>query len=544
MESQHRFASQGSQDRSVLTTWTLLFRQLEEHNFHAAKLLILWGFLDNRDIWYDLFKPASNLTVASELPRWYIDCVNEYSNFVECTRLFVLYSFVEVQVGLSSFSIHPVLHQWCFQASEENMAEMAWLAAVIVASAAPSESTTTTTDYTLIQRRLLPHCDYISSFLLLEKNIPKAPYKEEKEREESSLHIACRIVGDLYHHQSKFREAEKIYVRALAAGGGGGSEEEKEKEQAFGPPEHPVKSTSRLKIVSNLGIIYQDQGRLGEAEDMFIRALAGYEKDLGPEHTSTLNTVVALGILYDEQGKLSNAENMYMRALAGYEKAVGPDNPSTLDTINNLGLLYVLQGKFSTAEDMYARALAGYRRTLGPDHPSTLNTVNNLGILYRDQGKLAEAEDMLVKALTGIEKAWGAEHTLTLRTVFAFAVLYTKQCKFDEAEDGYMRALAGYEKALGHEHILTLDTVNNLGILYRDQGKLVEAEDMYMRALAGFENTLGPEHDKTVMLRRDITNLRNIIPKITNLKNNPAVPKTMRRRDIISRLFRNKEDNT
>ncbi|KAK1948852.1 hypothetical protein LY78DRAFT_709072 [Colletotrichum sublineola] len=40
-----------------------------------------------------------------------------------------------------------------------------------------------------------------------------------------------------------------------------------------------------------LGLLYSDQGRLKEAEAMYERALKGYEKALGPDHTSTLSTV-------------------------------------------------------------------------------------------------------------------------------------------------------------------------------------------------------------------------------------------------------------
>jgi hypothetical protein len=43
----------------------------------------------------------------------------------------------------------------------------------------------------------------------------------------------------------------------------------------------------------------------------------------GPEHTSTLATVNNLGSLYADQGKLAEAEQMYERALQGYEKALG-----------------------------------------------------------------------------------------------------------------------------------------------------------------------------------------------------------------------------
>src|SRR5204863_296994 len=88
-----------------------------------------------------------------------------------------------------------------------------------------------------------------------------------------------------------------------------------------------------------LGLLYADQGRLTEAESMYQRALEGYEKALGRDHTSTLNTVNNLGLLYADQGRLTEAESMYQRALEGYEKALGRDHTSTLNTVHNLGLL-------------------------------------------------------------------------------------------------------------------------------------------------------------------------------------------------------------
>ncbi len=51
-----------------------------------------------------------------------------------------------------------------------------------------------------------------------------------------------------------------------------------------------------------------------EAENMYLRALTGYEKAWGPEHTSTLDTVNNLGNLYRDQGKMKEAENMFQRA--------------------------------------------------------------------------------------------------------------------------------------------------------------------------------------------------------------------------------------
>jgi tetratricopeptide (TPR) repeat protein len=213
--------------------------------------------------------------------------------------------------------------------------------------------------------------------------------------------------------------------------------------------------------------LFAAQVKSREGEAMYKRALAGYEKALGPGHTSTLRTINNLGNLYRDQDRLAEAEAMYERALAGFEKALRPEHTSTLHTINNLGNLYRDQDRLTEAEAMYERALAGYENALGLDHTSTLNTVHNLGCLYADQGRLAKAEAMYERALAGKEKALGPEHTSTLDTVNNLGNLYADQGRLVEAEAMYKRALAGYEKALGPGHTSTLDTVNNLGSLYR-----------------------------------------------------------------------------
>ncbi|KAI0125291.1 hypothetical protein BJ170DRAFT_499040 [Xylariales sp. AK1849] len=299
---------------------------------------------------------------------------------------------------------------------------------------------------------------------------------------DEGIERALHKVGNLYAEQGKLQEAEDMYLRALRG-----------YEKAWGP-DH----TSTLDTVNNLGVIYKKQGKLQEAEDMYLRALRGYEKAWGPDHTSILGTVNNLGVLYAEQGKLQEAEDMYLRALRGKEKAWGPDHTSTLDTVNNLGNLYAEQGKLQEAEDMYLRALRGKEKAWGPDHTSILGTVNNLGVLYAEQGKLQEAEDMYLRALRGYEKAWGPDHTSTLDTVNNLGVIYKKQGKLQEAEDIYLRALRGYEKAWGPDHTSTLDTVNNLGVIYKKQGKLQEAEDIYLRALRGYEKAWGPDHTSTL----------------------------------------------
>ena len=60
---------------------------------------------------------------------------------------------------------------------------------------------------------------------------------------------------------------------------------------------------STLQIVHNLGVLYKDQGKLALAEQMYERALQGYEKALGADNITTyipaLNTLWGLGSLFE-----------------------------------------------------------------------------------------------------------------------------------------------------------------------------------------------------------------------------------------------------
>jgi Tfp pilus assembly protein PilF len=143
---------------------------------------------------------------------------------------------------------------------------------------------------------------------------------------------------------------------------------------------------------------------------MYERALQGYEEALGPNHTSTLDTLNNLGVLYEDQGKLGEAEKIYERALQGYEEALGPNHTSTLDTLNNLGVLYVDQGKLGKAEQMYERALRGYE-ALGnvrvQQYLPALNTLENMGDLYLRQSETAKAQAMYARALSEFSTVLG-----------------------------------------------------------------------------------------------------------------------------------------
>jgi tetratricopeptide (TPR) repeat protein len=259
-----------------------------------------------------------------------------------------------------------------------------------------------------------------------------------------------------------------------------------------------VDDNGRAWALHCLGYLFAQQGRYGDAEKMFQRALQGKEKALGPDHTSTLDTVNNLGLLYSDQGKLAEAEHMYRRALQGKEKALGVEHPLTLQTLNNLGLLYADQGKLDEAEQIYLRTLRGYEKALGPEHPSTLQTLNNLGLLYTDQGKYDMAEPLYRETLQLREKVLGMEHPQTLTSINNLARFLESQGKYDAAEPLYRETLQLREKVLGIEHPQTLTSMNNLARFLESQGKYDAAEPLYRETLQLREKVLGKEHAQTL----------------------------------------------
>ncbi|KAK3620612.1 hypothetical protein LTR22_025513 [Elasticomyces elasticus] len=466
------------EDRTLYSTWQISLERIQQQNELSAKVLSLWCYFGNRDLWYELL-----LDGDAECLPWLRDLTERLPAFIKTMRLLCNYGLAESDTVFASnnesggYSIHACVHAWTIHVLNKQWDDrLAGFAVSALSQHVPGQDAK---EPWTTQRRLVQHAERCLQYL---------PRLDATQPE---VGVSIHNIGHLLHEQNNMHGAEEMYLRALRA-----------KEEAWG-----LKHTSTLSTVNNLANLYSKQGKMQEAKDMYLRALRGYEEAWGPKHTSTLDTVNNFAILYFKQDKMQEAEEMYLRVLRGYEEAWGSKHTSTLDTVNNLALLYKDQGKMKEAEEMYLRALRGYEEAWGPKHTSTLDTVNNLAALYKDQGKMQEAEEMYVWALRGKEEALGPKHTSTLDTVNNLAILYSKQDKMQEAEEMYLRVLRGYEEAWGPKHTSTLSTVNNLAILYSNQGKIKEAEQLYLRALQGYEEAWGPKHTSTLVTVNNLASL-------------------------------------
>ena len=109
------------------------------------------------------------------------------------------------------------------------------------------------------------------------------------------------------------------------------------------------------KTSTAAGLEAYQQARYAEAEKAWLLALKE-AKNFGQEDPRLAASLNNLGALYFIQGKYAEAEPLYQRTLAIWEKALGPEHPRVATSVNNLARLYESEGKYAEAEPLYQRA--------------------------------------------------------------------------------------------------------------------------------------------------------------------------------------------
>ena len=93
------------------------------------------------------------------------------------------------------------------------------------------------------------------------------------------------------------------------------------------PPAGTQDTTWEAHMAAGVGA-YQE-GRYGDAEQLFVRALVEAE-GLGPDNSRLFLSAERLGELYHMQGRDAEAEPLFRRALAIRETLLGPEDRSRI----------------------------------------------------------------------------------------------------------------------------------------------------------------------------------------------------------------------
>jgi tetratricopeptide (TPR) repeat protein len=510
--------------RSMLTTWTISYQQVERQSMAAAKLLKLWAYLDPKDIWYELLACAIELQPQIKMPEWLLTLVKNRLTYRGALGLLRKYSLVNNGTDTTSYSMHAVLHSWCRHlACMSDMSEaFPELAVSIVAQMVPDEGNGQ--DWSL-WRRLFPHGQQLLFYL----------------RCGSAWRLSLVPVGlyeklaKLFEHNKAYDEAAEILERAL-----------KETERVSGQ-DH----VSTLEAFVKLARMYFRMGRdrHSESEGLYRRALAGCEEALRLGHTDPiaiyqlmssvlfglgrhciaqrsfeageamfrramricgqrsdvgkqigLDISRALGASYVEQHKFVEAEEAYQHALEESIEIYDSDHHRTLEISWHLSEIYHKLGRVAESKELAERTAAVFDNKLGMNRDLTLDLMDSRLFLYKRLGKFAEAEVMAKQALDETKKRFGEDHRKTLRAIYQLATCYDGQInKLHEARVLYEQLVLRCTEVFGPDDIITAKIMYCLGVLYCNKLRMLsEAEELFMRVLRTSETLKGPNHEETL----------------------------------------------
>ena len=280
-------------------------------------------------------------------------------------------------------------------------------------------------------------------------------------------------IGIVLQDQGKSDDAEAHYREALEI-----------KTKAYGTRDHLEVS----KTIGQIGTVLQDQGNLGEAEAHYREALEIKTKVYGTrDHFKVAATIQNIGMVLQVKGKFDEAEVHYIEALEILTKAYGTrDHPEVAKTIHNIGRVLQDLGKFDEAKTHYMEALEILTKAYGTrNHPEVAVIIHSMGIVLQDQGKLDESEDHYRETLEILTKAYGTiDCPEVAATIHNIGTVLQGQGKLDEAEAHYREALEIKNKAYGtRNHPEVAATIHNIGIVLQRQGKFDEAEAHYKESL-------------------------------------------------------------
>jgi tetratricopeptide (TPR) repeat protein len=160
----------------------------------------------------------------------------------------------------------------------------------------------------------------------------------------------------------------------------------------------PTIDTDVVTGLNKMAEFYFNHGEYAQAERLYQRTLAIYEKAREPESFLIATSLDNLADLYHAQGEYAQAEPLYRRALAIWEKMLGTEHLHVAGDLNNLAGLCHAQGEYTQAERFYQRALAIWEAVPEVGYPDALIAMENYVDLLRKTRREREAIELEIRA--------------------------------------------------------------------------------------------------------------------------------------------------
>ncbi len=311
-------------------------------------------------------------------------------------------------------------------------------------------------------------------------------------------------LAEAYRSSGRFKEAEALFKKAI-------DEAEQEDQKHLNKKYKASKQRASDLVptmMSDLSVVYLDQSRFPECEQILNSSLAIATKKVGPNGTALALPLNGLTRLYLKWGKLSDAKRINDRTLLLFNTPQSKQNWLYAYTAFNMAQILNEKGNYKQAEELYKATLLGVQALLGFEHEAVATVLEPLGELYRKESRYSEARKTFQQVRKIREVTLTKEHPDYGKALLDLALVCRDEGRYLKAQDLCQQATAIIERALGQSNVEISKCWITQASIARYQGRYSEAEDLARRALQLDEKLLTADHPSVA---HDMVELGNIL---------------------------------
>ncbi len=175
-----------------------------------------------------------------------------------------------------------------------------------------------------------------------------------------------------------------------------------------------AESNPAVRAGNNLASVLSTQGRFEESTELWLQMYEIERRLYGDDHPSTLMTMIDLGVTFQRQKRVAEAEKWMSDALVKGRKIFEPGHPTMLMNMCNLATLLIYQSRFSDAEAILVEGLESGRAKMAISESPLDVVAMQLGRARALQGRYAEALQVSSELCEALVAKNGLRHRRTV----------------------------------------------------------------------------------------------------------------------------------
>lgn len=490
---------------SVLETWDISIKRVEQESRTAYKILHTIAYLENQNIPLSLIKAI--FTARKNFLAQEAFCEeNKATLDMAIIRLkeFSLISERKMEDGEPSFDMHKLTHEAIrYRLNQQGICSRAYFLCIAASTVhtlfaqneqetwLPCEKYAThairlidwteaseaevlingVKPYDLLVLSLTRATNYFcdqglwgKATLLMERLLS---IENKKFGEDPGTMGLTSTLSLMYMYQGLYNEAEKLGLRALA----------------LSEKVHGEKDQTTMRMMRYLAEVYYKRGQFKDAEKLLVNVLSLLRESRGEKHIYTIQAMEDLASLYERRNLFDGAFRLKMEALILRYEVLGEKNRATIEAGQIVVKTHMIDGKYKKAEELQIRILSMMQETGEGTHTDTANGMKCLATINHLQRRYEKSRELRSKIFLREQGYCGKKHPDTIIAMMNLASAYCREGKVILAERLQRKSLSLLHEVLGETHETTISAMGHAAYICRQRGLFKKADELEKRAI-------------------------------------------------------------